>query len=335
MSMVNNVIRRIGFDKAAASGAAALAAACVFLIPAEVLENAVAKAGLDTMFAPLAPPIGAKARIGLALLVAGMVFGTVLSAMSLLDALTRKRPVRASETDAEDEGAPAPPKVRRRDAHPDAPTRAPLSPLRELGLPDPVGAVPEEAPRGRLRRFRPEPVEEAATPIPQVAAPWPEGEPADAAPEPAATEDTFLETPPAAEAETPTVPAADADAFAREPAVSAEPEPVGAEPEPVAVKPEPVAVEPQPRFVERRAGDRRREERTGRETIPELMARLERALGATAEEEPAAEAPVPEPAPAPAAAASSPEPSVEPEAPVRDDRLRSAIEHLRRVASRT
>jgi hypothetical protein len=328
MSLVNTVIARIGIDKAVASGAAALAGGALFLIPVDILENAVVKAGLDTMFAPLAPPLGVKARLGMALVIAGMVFGIVLGAMSLLEALS-KRPRKARAAEHEHETAddlPPVPRARRRDRHPDAPTRAPLSPVRDLGLPE-SAAEPEPVVQdvaARLRRFRSDPAPEAAPVLSPSAEP---------------EQEVWMEPEPEAE------PIVDAGPYSFEPEPQplvldeAEEEPAPApwtpEPEPerhftapvVAAKEEVPPVrqtEPQPAFAERRSAGRRRDDRPRDETISELMARLERAL-----EGPGASLAA-SPAPAPVAPQAAP---AEVEAGG-DDRLRSALEHLKRVASR-
>jgi hypothetical protein len=330
MSLVNNVIARIGIDKAVASAAAALAGATLFLIPVDILENAVVKAGLDTMFAPLAPPLGVKARLGMALVIAGMVFGIVLGAMTLLEALS-KRPRKARAVEPEHETAddlPPVPRARRRDRHPDAPTRAPLSPARDLGLPE-SAAEPEPVVQdvaARLRRFRPDPAPEAAPVLSSYAEPeqavWSEPEP-EAEPIVAA-EPTSFEPEPGPE------PLALGEAE-EEPALAPwtpEPEPEQHFAAPVAaVEEEAVPVrqpDPQPAFAERRSAGRRREDRPHDETISELMARLERALEGPGSSLAAS------PAPGPTAPQVAPE---EVEAGG-DDRLRSALEHLKRVASR-
>ena len=165
MSMLGGSTRRfgVGMDKLVAAAVAAVAAVSLFLVPAVVLERAAQASGLSDMFAPLAPPLGMKARIGLALMVAGTVFGMMLVVTRFL---MRPKAARA-EPQVQDDLPPAP-RLRRRDAHPDAPARAPISAMRDFGEPDepvfpeqprPVAREPEPEPQPQ---FRPEPTPEPA-----------------------------------------------------------------------------------------------------------------------------------------------------------------------------
>ncbi len=266
-----------------ATGAAFVTGAAVFLMPIDLLQNAVIASGLPALLPPLDPPLGSKAKIGLALVAAGFAFGLVALLVRLLVGKSkkkvsgterlfeRKRDARPKPAQPVIEDAPDAPKLRRRDRHPDAPARAPLSIGREIGSPD-------SPPRPRFAKeepvFAPEPEIEAE---PVVEAPAFEA-PEFVAPEP--------------------VEAAYVPVF--EPAPEVEPEPVATHPAWLD------ADVPQP--VER-----------SEPTLAELLERLEAAMARrvpvvakAARAEPAAEA-------APATAVS-------------DDRLRSALENLKRFA---
>jgi hypothetical protein len=148
MSLVEVAMRRAGdggLDKIVAAVAASVAAVAVFLMPAGVLEQAVLASGMPDMLPQLSPPLGMKARAGLALLSAGSAFGSTLLMLRLLGFFTGKK--RAAPAPAEEDA----PRIRRRDRHPDAPVRAPLRISRDLGEPsfeaDPVAPVePEPTP---------------------------------------------------------------------------------------------------------------------------------------------------------------------------------------------
>ncbi len=278
-----------------AAGAAIVTGAAVYLMPVDLLQNAVIASGLPSVLPPLDPPLGSRAKIGLALVAAGFAFGLV----ALLVRLLVGKPKKVSKTarlfernrDAKKakpaapvaEDAPSAPKLRWRDRHPDAPARAPLSIGREIGSPDspPMPGFAKEEP---VFASEPEPMFE---PEPVFA------------PEPVAE---VIETP------------AFEEAVFETPAIS-EPEAVDVEYEtqfePV---PEPVATHrawldadvPQP--AER-----------SEPSLAELLERLEAAMA----RRPVAAAPV---------AAEVVAEFEERPADVADDRLRSALENLKRFA---
>lgn len=148
---------------------ASLAGAAVALIllstPVGLLEMIVASAGLSETLPAAAPPLGLKARIIMAIFAGLMAFGLVAAlsrrtsraiariedkrransaagesimgfALSKLTALARgragpvKTPIRSVPSATEEQPAPA---LRRADAHPDAPARAPIFASRDFG----------------------------------------------------------------------------------------------------------------------------------------------------------------------------------------------------------
>lgn len=199
-----------------AAGAAIVTGAAVYLMPIDLLQNAVIASGLPAVLPPLDPPLGSRAKIGLALVVAGFAFGLVALMVRLLVGkpktkvsrtarlFERKRDVKPKAVAPVADDAPDAPKLRRRDRHPDAPARAPLSIGREIGSPDspPMPRFAKEEPL-----FVPEPefVPEPVAELPEVpvfeapvfvaqepveAAPMPEFEPA---PEPVVTHPAWLD----------------------------------------------------------------------------------------------------------------------------------------------
>ncbi|MFL6845145.1 MAG: hypothetical protein ACJ8ER_09725 [Allosphingosinicella sp.] len=119
--------------KAFNTGLAALAAVSAgfvaFAMPEPVLSGLVQATGLPHLLPAAQPPLGDTARlavVGAALLFA---FAGVWLLMSALDRL----PARRATPQAEPE--PEAPRVRRADAHPDAPARRPLLAARDLGEP--------------------------------------------------------------------------------------------------------------------------------------------------------------------------------------------------------
>lgn len=281
-----------------AAGAAIVTGAAVYLMPIELLQNAVIASGLPSVLPPLDPPLGSRAKIGLALVAAGFAFGLVALLVRLLIGkpkkvsktarlFERKRDVVKAKpaVPIADETLVAP-KLRRRDRHPDAPARAPLSIGREIGTPDepPVPGFARDEPV-----FAPEPVFEAEPVAEAFEAPLVE-EPVYEAPvfvEPEPVEATFEPAP-------------------ERVAEDYEPEPA-AEPAPVSTHPAWLDADvPQP--AER-----------SEPTLAELLERLEAAMARR-------------PVTAPPVAAEVVAELEERPAEVGDDRLRSALENLKRFA---
>jgi len=293
MSLMSVAVRRAaggGIDKPAAAAAAFLAGALVFLMPGGVLEQAVLASGMPDTLPQLKPPLGMKARAGLALLAAGSAFGTALMMMRLLGFAMKGRAQSAEEPT----GAP---RARRRDRHPDAPPRAPLSASRDLGEPAPA---PQPEPARTIRREAepdlPEPPRlRVKNPAARRRAPLTEVLGGGLAEETAIAPHALKPGEPAVE-----IP---------EPVAQPDPEPAAIAPEPEP-EPEPVPVAPAQAPAEI----------TGRESLPELLARFERALERQGALPAASEARV-----AAETVAEEPDEGM-------DLRLRSALENLRRFA---
>jgi hypothetical protein len=145
--------------------AGAAAAFFTFAMPQDLFEGLVARTGLARFVAAARPPLGADARWA-AVAAAGLVVAALVwSAMKALDR-------RASEPFVIDEPADAPRpepaiRLRKADAHPDAPARAPILASEELG--EPLELVPEQAVEWHEEPEpapAPEPVSEAPRPLP-------------------------------------------------------------------------------------------------------------------------------------------------------------------------
>jgi len=133
-----------------------------FAMPADLLEGLVRSSGVAALVPAAEPPLGLRARIGLGAAGAVPVFALVFLLLRWLDRRGARR-----EAAPEVEEAP---RLRRRDFHPDAPPRPPLS-ARDLGEPEPEPAAPEP-----LLRPRPGRAGRIAAEAP-VAAPAPEPPP--------------------------------------------------------------------------------------------------------------------------------------------------------------
>jgi len=113
---------------AAAVIGGATAAAC-FLLPVPILEGLVSDSGLPAVLSAAAPPLGFNARAAIALGAGGLV--AVFSWLALF-ILLGSRGLTVGKTKPVDDSTPV---LRRADAHPDAPARAPLLATRDLGTP--------------------------------------------------------------------------------------------------------------------------------------------------------------------------------------------------------
>jgi hypothetical protein len=116
-------------------GVAALAALSsgfvVYAMPEGLFSRAIVASRLPQFLAAAQPPLGMKARLAVIVLVALVVYAFVWSLMCALDNIgTKPRP---SAKAAFEEEAP---RLRRADAHPDAPSRRPIFAGRDLGEPD-------------------------------------------------------------------------------------------------------------------------------------------------------------------------------------------------------
>jgi hypothetical protein len=116
-----------------------------FAMPGDLLTGLVSASGLPSVLAAAEPPLGLKARAGVGLAGALAAFVLVFALLRLLDrsGFEKPRPEAAPPEEADL------PRLRRRDVHPDAPVRRPISAARDLGEPAPP----------------PEPVQAAVTPV--------------------------------------------------------------------------------------------------------------------------------------------------------------------------
>ena len=323
-------------DKPVALMMGVAAGALVFMMPIYLLEQAAVASGLANLLPPASPPLGFKAQIAAATLAALIGFGLAYALMRLLDRASgmfepeQRAPVERSEEEA--------PRLRRRDRHPDAPARRPLSAARDLGEPVELEPAPprrrtpltlslsqDEQPMPRMpwERDRAEPAAEAQPQqrvrAPLLAEPEPEPEPvAPAEPEPVeAAEDSF--TAPHVPVEEPIEfapeeePVGEPDTSDAEPAPVILADPIQEEAEPLTAEPQSVSPEPVLPAVQPTRSP------NGQETIGEMLARLERALDRRTPPRPHR---VAEPAQVHSEEALEPI----------DNRLRSALENLKRFA---
>lgn len=113
------------FPALAALWFAALFGLASFAVPVELLQRVVVASGLPHLVAAAAPPLGFTARALVALLLTGL--GGVIGLALGLRLSARHRVAIDPATWAEvQDDAPVAPRVRARDAHPDAPPRRPL-----------------------------------------------------------------------------------------------------------------------------------------------------------------------------------------------------------------
>lgn len=143
---------------AGAGGAGVFAALATLAIPYTLLQDIVVTSGVAAFIPAAEPPLGATARICVGVFAGGAV---ALAAWFLLSALLMWRDSRRVEEPGE-----RTPVIRRADAHPDAPPRAPLLANRDLGVPfrakgDAVEVEPEsiDADVHRVTAYRAEAVE--------------------------------------------------------------------------------------------------------------------------------------------------------------------------------
>jgi hypothetical protein len=122
------------------------AALIVLLLPTAWIEGQVARSGLPDVLAAAAPPLGLTARLALVLLLGGVaaalmwgmgriVFGRLPVVVRLPRMPQRKAAPREIAAITAVTEPTAVPVLRRSDAHPDAPARAPVLAMRDLGTP--------------------------------------------------------------------------------------------------------------------------------------------------------------------------------------------------------
>jgi len=115
-----------------AAGVIGFVTAALFaLMPTGMIEDLVVDSGIAAVVSAAEPPLGFTARFILIFLVGGGVGMVAWFALFLLFG-SRSIVVQAGAGDVEGEAMP---RLRRADAHPDAPARRPLSAARDLGTP--------------------------------------------------------------------------------------------------------------------------------------------------------------------------------------------------------
>lgn len=141
------------FPALAALWFAALFGLASFAVPVELLQRVVVASGLPHLVAAAAPPLGFTARALVALLLTGLG-GVIGLALGLrLGARHRVAIDPATWAEVQDE-APVAPRVRARDAHPDAPPRRPLVVSADM-IDESETAILIDEPASTLPRLRP------------------------------------------------------------------------------------------------------------------------------------------------------------------------------------
>ena len=199
-------VGRNALDLPVAALAGLAVAFVTFAMPTDLLNQLVGASHVSSLLSAAEPPLGFKARAGVGLAGAFAAFGLVFVLLRLIDRTGLDRPQRIRTARAPEVPAAVEvdvpvlepedlPRLRRRDAHPDAPARRPISATRDFGEPAPPFHAAEPAP---VPQVWPEAAEEEPLDLASVAE---EPEPIIAQDEPA-----FVPDPP----EEPAAPAADA-----------------------------------------------------------------------------------------------------------------------------
>ncbi|HEX8191923.1 MAG TPA: hypothetical protein VF552_03405 [Allosphingosinicella sp.] len=303
-------------DMPLAAVAALAVGFAAFVMPDGILNRIVEGSGLPSILSAAQPPLGTTARAGVSAAAAAATFAIVFMLLRMLDRGSGKAPTRERDRERaplfeEAEGhTTVTPKLRRADIHPDAPARRPILATRELGEPDLRQAPPIAAEAPPL-----------VVDVPDAAAvPDPEPEP-EPEPEPVPTPEPRSAAEP--EVAIPESVAVSASSAERVPVLD-ELELSGPD---IQMMVTPPAAAPAPVEVAARAAP------AADATIADLMARLEQGLARRGWKD-HVEAQVPAAAPD-----RAPEPvrAPEPLAAIGgggDDRLRSAIENLQKMAAR-
>ena len=116
-----------------------------FAAPADALGRLIEASRLASLLPAAEPPFGANARIAIGAAGALLVFAIAFLLLRWLDRFGGRSRRSAREADMETEAGTAPPRLRRRDFHPDAPARRPLLAGHELGEPEAAFAPAPEA----------------------------------------------------------------------------------------------------------------------------------------------------------------------------------------------
>ncbi len=122
---------RNALDVPVAALAGLAVAFLAFAAPAGLLAELVGASGLASIIPAAEPPLGLKARLGIGAGGAVLVFAIAFLLLRWLDRFGTRR-----TEEAEDALIMETPRLRRRDIHPDAPARAPLLAVHELGEPE-------------------------------------------------------------------------------------------------------------------------------------------------------------------------------------------------------
>jgi hypothetical protein len=121
------------FNLAVAAFAGASMAFAAFALPADMFGELVAASGLPLLLSAAEPPLGATARLVAMIGGGGAMFALAWLLLGFIDRLAALAPAPADDDFFDLEFDP--PRLRRADAHPDAPSRHPLRARRELGEP--------------------------------------------------------------------------------------------------------------------------------------------------------------------------------------------------------
>lgn len=149
----NSLKTGLAFDAGLATLAAISAGFAAFAMPEPLFSRLVAATPLPGLVAAAQPPLGETARLAAVGVAALLVFAAVWALMRILD---RKPAAQAGQPSAEiSEEEPI--RLRRADAHPDAPHPTPLMAARDLGEPlelvEESEAQPEVEPARALPSF--------------------------------------------------------------------------------------------------------------------------------------------------------------------------------------
>jgi hypothetical protein len=300
----------------------------LFAMPSDLFSSLVLKSGLPSLVAAAQPPLGATARLAAA---GAGALGAFVAVALILRWLGRAAAPAAPRANDVETLAPDAPRVRRADAHPDAPPRRPIFAGRDFGEEEPgvltmepvAETVAFEPVDEEPRRAPPAP---AAPPAPRAGVPFPPSDEPfydpflDLYRRPAAPEPPVQHAPPIGP---PVAPPAVADWPMPAPAAAAppppppapRPEPVAA-PAPVAVQPPPPAPRPEP--IPAAAPAPAPAAAKAADSIADLLGRLDQGLARRG-----APPPLPPAATAPEAGGSA-----------SANRLREALGDLQRIAGR-
>jgi hypothetical protein len=193
-------------DNSVAALAALSGGFLAYAMPDGLFSRIVVASRLPSFLAAAQPPLGMKARLVVVAVALLVVYALIWSVMRALDGLGRK-PATAPAAEA--------PRLRRADAHPDAPSRRPIFAGRDLGEPEHEQAPLELDAEAAIA---PEPDAYAAPEPEAYAEPEPESEPLPAFLVPQQPEPEAAEAPePAALADEPAPIVQEPAAFAEEP----------------------------------------------------------------------------------------------------------------------